>query len=138
MVEGERYITGQEKSNILADHFQKVLTQPVPPTEEGAQGARPRNQNRSQRRTWYPLPQARFQRFRVTEIIKAVGDLARWKAAGPDTYPIDAYRSLPALYPIIAHLFNVVMISGVTSKELLEVHIVPHDKPTKDPPPVCI
>ena len=129
IVEGRRVIAGLEKSNTIADHLQKVLTQPEQLETGDGQGAG----GGRERPAWERPPRTIFKKFQVTEIIKAVGDLGRWKAAGPDTYPIDVYRSLPALYPIITHLFNAIMISGIIPKSLLEVHIVPLDKPKKDP-----
>ena len=66
-------------------------------------------------------------------MIEAMGDVSRWKAAGPDGFPADAFRELPVLSSAATLIFNAVMISGVIPLPMLGKYIVPRDRPKKDP-----
>ena len=74
-----------------------------------------------------------FLPFRRVEVQKALGDLAVSKAPGPDGYPSEVYKFLPATLSLLTHLINAMVSTGSIPAPLLMVHLAPLDKPGKDP-----
>ena len=79
-------------------------------------------------------PDGPFQPFHEVEILKAIGDLASSKAPGPDGIPAEVYKGLPSTAHDIARLFTAMVKRRTIPRESLAAHIVPLDKPRKDPP----
>ena len=66
-------------------------------------------------------------------IYRAVHNLAKKKAAGPDGYPAEVYQQLSSALRPLRDLFNVILSTGHIPLPMLQLHIVPPDKPNKDP-----
>ena len=75
----------------------------------------------------------KLENIRLAEVNKAVESMAGGKAAGPDGTPVGIYRELPALWGPLRVLFDCILARGVIPAPLLLVHLVPLDKPKKDP-----
>ena len=120
--EGVLYTNTRAKCELLADHFSRKFNAPA--TEEmghgsverplptrmcettGTQAALAKRQGTKRTRTEgagrYPpgrRPIKPFEPFRVTEVFRAVDDLASSKAPGPDAIPAEVYKNLPAVSP---------------------------------------
>ena len=67
------------------------------------------------------------------EVTKAIRSLNLRRAPGPDGFPLEVYRSLPALLPITTRLINLVYATGRFPRVLRRIHLVPLMKPGKDP-----
>ena len=78
-------------------------------------------------------PQGVFAEFREVEIIKAIEDLSKDKTPGADAIPAAIYKTLSWLTPLIRRLLTSMVRSGCVPKPLLEIIIVPIDKPGKNP-----
>ena len=67
------------------------------------------------------------------EVAKAVKGLAVNKVAGPDGFPVDVFAHLPSIYPALARMYTIILKTGRIPQPLLELEVVPFDKPGKDP-----
>ena len=76
---------------------------------------------------------AEFLPFSETEVYRAVRSLAKKKAAGPDGFPAEVYQQLPGVLQPQKELFNLILKTGHIPLPMLKLHIVPLDKPNKDP-----
>ena len=74
-----------------------------------------------------------FRPVRVVEVAKAVGGLAPNKASGPDGYSIDIYKNLPQIFLLLAGLFTAILLTGHFPIRLLDLTLIPFDKPGKPP-----
>ena len=63
------------------------------------------------------------------EVSNAVWSLASNKAPGPDGYPVDIFRYIPNTYAVLAQLFTTVIRTGHSPARLLDLFIIPFDKP---------
>ena len=71
--------------------------------------------------------------LREVEMIKAIRGLAKKIAAGPDGYPVEVLRNLPAALPVILQFFRRILAAGGMPVDLLRLYVIPHDEPRKDP-----
>ena len=69
----------------------------------------------------------------AVEVAKAIRGMTSGKAPGPDGFPTEIYKNLPALIPVLARLTNLIYATGVFPKLLRRVFLVPLVKPGKDP-----
>ena len=74
-----------------------------------------------------------FTPFREVEILKAIRSLAGKKAPGADALPGEVYKRLTGMLPALTLLTTAVVRMGTLPHKLLEVLIIPLDKPGKDP-----
>ena len=74
-----------------------------------------------------------FELFRPVEVAKAIRSLATGKATGPDGFPAELFKGLPALWTLIGHLFNCIVGHGSFPIPLRRLFIIPLDKPGRDP-----
>ena len=78
-------------------------------------------------------PKHEFKAFREVEIHKALDTLSPGKAPGADAIPAAAYQKLRELLPLLKQLITAMVCGEQIPKPLLEIIIVPLDKPGKSP-----
>ena len=69
----------------------------------------------------------------LREISKAMNNMARGKAPGPDGYLVELYRNATVLHRALETVRNAVMRTGRLPRSLRRLYIVPLIKRGKDP-----
>ena len=146
--QGVRHYDSSKKCALLADHMQqKLAIKPLDlqlPTESaapdlhkglGTQRVKPRPGKRVPKKPMVPnrLVREPFDTFSATEVYKAVHGLSKKKASGPDGFMVEVYQNMPGVLPPLRQLFNLVLETGHLPLPMLKLHIVPLEKPQKDP-----
>ena len=127
------YTTQREKCEELADFFwqKSNAKKEQEKCEEGislnAQNGTSWGGKETRRCTPEPVP----QRAREVEVTKAIRGLATDKTPCIDAVPVKVYTVLPALKPIMPQTITLMVKTGNIPKPLMEVLLVPLEKPGK-------
>ena len=79
---------------------------------------------------------AGVKRVMGVEIRKAISGLATGRAPGPDGFPAEVSRILPAATELVAKMFTNILTTGRFPGDLLRVFVMPLGKPAK-PQTLC-
>ena len=146
-LQGVRHFTLSQKCKLMADFLQNKL---APKNEKSSQLGVDRESEglrdgklAKKKRVSKKLPPklglrrkgipTTFDKFSLMEVHKAVHGMSKRKAAGPDGFVIEVYQNLPGILAPLRQLFNLIMDTGSLPLPMLKLHIVPLDKPLKDP-----
>ena len=149
--DGALRFTGPEKCRLLADHIEEKLRKPAesaPKPSNTVGGNSPysivkanetqqppnrkkKNKNNGKPRQNKAKIDGEFEKFSEVEIRKALGSMAKKKAAGHDGYVAEVYQHLPCLISPIKDLFDLILQTGCLPLDMLKLVIVPLDNQTE-------
>ena len=143
---GTRHFDGTQKCELLARHFGAKLGTPNHPQSVAfpmrAGAGIKKSLHRLTKPRNAPLPKPPipgnlkpedFKPFSAVEVYRAIHGLQKRKAPGPDGYMAEIYQNLPDTLPPLKDLFNLILTTGSIPLPMLKLHIVPLDKPQKNP-----
>ena len=73
-----------------------------------------------------------FQLIRQVEVRRAIHSMSSNRAPGPDDVQAELFKNTPCLLEPVRRLLNSIMVSGNFPRPMLQLYIVPLDKPGKD------
>ena len=121
---GNYYYGGAAKCEVLATHFADRLSAPP----DGPRCASIKCYMDAIQRA---APKEAYPPITTLEVRKAINSLSPHKAPGPDTIPAEVFKNLPALQGPLAQLFTLILQTGVFPRGMLQLYIIPLDKPGK-------
>ena len=124
----EAKLAAPDSSWVVGDHATMHQSQGDPTSTARPPKQRPNRPSRYKRKN-----EEEFLPFNDTEVYRAVRSLAKKKAAGPDGFPAEVYQQLPGVLRPLRELFNLIIKTGHIPLPMLQLYIVPLDKPNKDP-----
>ena len=100
-------------------------------TVKGTKGKKPNKQRHAA--TWDVCPTEWLVPVRAVEVAKAIDSMGTSKSPGPDGLLAEVFKNMPSLTQPLATLFTKILERGAIPNTMMELYIIPLEKPDKDP-----